>query len=300
MSRSELIKLIDFKSSLISVRRQCETLGINRSGLYYSPVPISEETVVMMNLLDKQHTKTPFYGVPKMTKYLQGEGYEVGRERVRSLLRKMGIFAIYPKPNLSKRCFDHKIYPYLLKGVLIGRPNQVWSTDITYIRLLRGFVYLVAVIDWFSRYVLSWRLSNSLEACFCVEALREALENYGIPDIFNTDQGAQFTGDDFISCLLEHEIRISMDSKGRAFDNIFIERLWRSVKYEDIYIKGYETMTETACGLRQYFEFYNNVRFHQSLDYKTPKEVYFESILKSGKASLGEQALGKAEHAFVV
>lgn len=298
MSRQELIKLIDFKSSLISVRKQCEAFGINRSGLYYRPVPMSEEIVVMMNLLDKQHTKTPFYGVPKMTKYLQDEGYEVGRDRVRSLLRHMGIFAIYPKPNLSKRCFAHKIYPYLLKGVVIERPNQVWSTDITYIRLARGFAYLVAVIDWFSRYVLSWRLSNSLEAHFCVEALREALEMYGVPDIFNTDQGVQFTGDDFVSCLLEHKINISMDSKGRAFDNIFIERLWRSVKYEDIYIKGYETMTETVCGLRQYFKFYNDERYHQALDYRTPKAVYFEQMLKAGKiGGLGEIPY-KAAHAF--
>lgn len=298
MSRQEIIKLIDFESSLISVRKQCGFLGINRSGLYYRPAPVSEEAVVMMNLLDKQHTKTPFYGVPKMTKYLQGEGYEVGRDRVRSLLRNMGIFAIYPKPNLSKRCFAHKIYPYLLKGLVIKRPNQVWSTDITYIRLARGFVYLAAVIDWFSRYVLSWRLSNSLEANFCVEALTEALESYGIPDIFNTDQGAQFTGDDFISCLTKNKIRISMDGRGRAFDNIFIERLWRSVKYEDIYIKGYETMTETIYGLRQYFKFYNDERYHQALDYMTPKAVYFEQMLKTGKiGGLGEIPYNAA-HAF--
>jgi putative transposase len=241
-------------------------------------MPISQETQTLMNLLDEQHTKTPFYGVRKMTKQLQRMGYDVGRDHVRTLMRTMGLFAIYPGPNTSKKAKAHKIYPYLLRGVDIIRPNQVWSADITYIRLLKGFAYLVAIIDWYSRYVLSWKLSNSLETRFCLDALEEALP-CGQPEIFNTDQGCQFTSDEFTGRLLEREIAISMDGRGRALDNVFVERLWRSVKYEDIYIKGYETIPQTMEGLDVYFPFYNHERIHQSLDYQTPWEVH-HGVLK--------------------
>lgn len=265
--------LITKEDKVISLRRQCELLRINRSSLYYQPQGVSEEDLQLMNLLDEQYTKTPFYGVRRMRESLQRLGYEIGKDRVRTLLRGMGLMAVYPKPKTSKPHPGHKIYPYLLKGVEIIRPNQVWSTDITYIRLAQGFAYLVAVIDWYSRYVLSWKLSNSLEADFCLEALKEAL-GYGKPEIFNTDQGSQFTSETFTGLLLENGITISMDGRGRVFDNIFVERLWRSVKYENVYLYGYQIVPEARQGLKQYFDFYNIERFHQGLSYKTPWEVY--------------------------
>ena len=230
----------------------------------------------MMNLLDAEYTEHPFYGVRKMKKFLRDRGYKVGNEHVRTLLRKMGLVAIFAKPNLSKPHPDHRIYPYLLRDVEITRPNQVWSTDITYIRLGKGFAYLTAVIDWHSRYVLSWRLSNTLESDFCVEVLEEAIKNYGCPEIFNTDQGSQYTSKDFIDALTVpgRNISISMDGKGRALDNIFVERLWRSVKYEDVYIRCYQNIPEAREGLRKYFEFYNMTRYHQSLNDETPWFVY--------------------------
>jgi len=209
-----------------------------------------------------------------MVIFLRTQGRSVNRKRVQRLMRLMGIHGICPGPNTSRRRLEHVVYPYLLRGVVIERPNQVWSADITYIRLMRGFAYLVAILDWFSRYVLSWRLSNSLETAFCTEALEEALGK-GSPDIFNTDQGCQFTSQDFTGRLKSQEIQISMDSRGRAFDNIFVERLWRSVKYEDVYPKGYQARTEAQEGLNQYFQFYNDERFHQSLQYRTPSMVHF-------------------------
>jgi len=227
-----------------------------------------------MDMLDAQYTRTPFYGVRNMTTYLRLLGYEIGKDHVRTLLRNMGLVAVFPKPNLSKPHPDNRIYPYLLRDVEITRPNQVWSTDITYIKLSGGFAYLVAVIDWYSRCVLSWRLSNTLEADFCVEALREAIEKYGTPEIFNTDQGTQFTSQEFIGLLTSHNISISMDGRGRCLDNIFVERLWRTVKYENVYLRGYQTIPEARAGLAEYFEFYNKERFHQSLDNKTPWQVY--------------------------
>jgi len=230
-----------------------------------------------MNLLDEQYTKTPFYGVRKMTEFLRGKEYDVGRDHVRTLLRRMGLEAIFAKPNLSKPRPQHRIYPYLLRDIDIMRPNQVWSADITYIRLLQGFAYLMVIIDWFSRYVLSWRMSNTLDSCFCIEALEEALGKYGNPDIFNSDQGSQFTSQEFIGVLTGKEISISMDGKGRAHDNIFVERLWRSVKYECIYLNGYQSIPEAQEGLGKYFKFYNEERFHQGLDYKTPWQVYSEN-----------------------
>ena len=268
--------LLDIEEKQYSQRKQCLLLGINRSTLNYKPVGIRPRDREMMNLLDAEYTKHPFYGVRKMKKFLRTKKYKVGNGHVRTLLRKMGLMAVYPKPNLSKPHPEHLIYPYLLRDVDIVRANQVWSTDITYVRLGHGFAYLTAVIDWHSRYVLSWRLSNTLESSFCVEALEEAIRNYGCPEIFNTDQGSQFTSAEFIESLTVpgRNISISMDGKGRAHDNIFVERLWRSVKYESIYLNGYQNIPEARVGLMKYFEFYNTERFHQSLDDNTPWYVY--------------------------
>ena len=265
--------MIDHDSKDFSVREQCRILGINRSGLYYEARPLTKETLKIMRLLDEEHTRHPFYGVPKMTEFLRRKGYRVGRDRVRTLLRSMGLEAVYPKPKTSIKAKDHKIYPYLLKDVEVIRPNQVWSADITYIRLEEGFVYLAAIVDWYSRYLISWRVSNTMDTNFCVEALEEALK-YARPEIFNTDQGSQFTSMAFTGILEKNGISISMDAKGRVFDNIFIERLWRTVKYENIYIKDYKTIPDLKTGLIEYFDFYNGERYHQNLDYKTPWEVY--------------------------
>lgn len=242
--------------------------------MYYKPAGINVYDQEMMNLLDEQYTKTPFYGVVKMTKFLLSKGYVVGKYHVRTLLRKMGLKAIFAKQNTSKPHPEHKVYPYLLNDVKINRPNQVWSVDITYIRLLQGFAYLVAIIDWYSRYILSWRLSNTLDSCFCVDALEETLNRYETPAIFNSDQGSQFTSEDFINKLSARNISISMDGKARVFDNIFVERLWRTVKYENVYLNDYQNILEARYGLWKYFEFYNKERFHQSLDYKTPLQIY--------------------------
>lgn len=264
-------------------------MSLNRSGLYYKPAGINDRDKILMNLLDTQYTRTPFWGVRNMTTYLKNVGYKtVGRDHVRTLLRQMGLMAIYPKPNTSKPNKEHKIYPYLLRGVEIIRPNQVWSTDITYIRLAYGFAYLVAIIDWYSRMVLSWRLSNTLDSSFCIEALKEALLKYGNPKIFNSDQGCQFTSREFIRELLDRQISISMDGRGRCLDNIFVERLWRSVKYEDIYLKGYRTIPEARKGLAEYFDFYNRQRYHQGLNNKTPRQVYgkIEGVSEHGLSSL--------------
>jgi putative transposase len=262
---------------MLSVRRQCELLGVSRGGFYYEPAAVNPEDLVLMRLLDEQYTRMPFYGVRKMTAWLKTVGYRTDVKRVRRLLRLMGLMAIYQKPNLSLNGTDHRRYPYLLRGVPILRRDQVWSTDITYIRLRGGFVYLVAIIDWFSRYVLAWRLSNTLDAGFCLEALDEALRR-GLPDIFNSDQGVQFTSTDFTGRLEEAKVQISMDGRGRCFDNIFVERLWRSVKYEDIYLKDYETIGEVRTGLEHYFPMYNDERLHESLDYRTPGQVYFQGF----------------------
>ena len=266
--------LLDRQDKDYSFARQCALLSINRSTVYYMPAGISERDQILMRLLDAQYTKVPFYGVGKMQEYLEEKGYQVGRDHTRTLLRRMGLTAVFPKPNLSKPHPEHQIYPYLLREVAIERPNQVWSTDITYIRLETGFVYLVAIIDWYSRYVLSWRLSNTLENDFCIEALQEALHRYGDPEIFNSDQGSQFTSEEFVSVLSGRGISISMDGKGRAHDNIFVERLWRTVKYENVYLYGYQTIADAKQGLRQYFEFYNKQRYHEALEYKRPWEVY--------------------------
>jgi putative transposase len=265
----------------LSVRRQCELLGLWRSGLYYEPVPDRPEDLALMRLLDEQYTRTPFYGVRRMHAWLLSIGHGDGRQRIRRLLRKMGLEAIHPKPRLSFNGTDHRRFPYLLRDVPILRVNQVWSTDITYIRLRGGFVYLVAIIDWFSRYVLAWALSNTLDAGFCLEALNEALSR-GQSEIFNTDQGVQFTCSDFVGRLEQAKIRISMDGKGRCFDNIFVERLWRSVKYEEVYLHDYATVSEARTGLGRYFTFYNDERQHESLAYRTPGQVYSQGCRLAG------------------
>lgn len=274
MSWPEKKALIEWTHPVLSVRRQCELIGVNRSSLYYKAVEVDEESLMLMSLIDEQYTKTPFYGSRKIRVFLQNLGYWINRKRVQRLMQEMGICGICPGPNTSKKQQEHKVYPYLLKGLAITRPNQVWSTDITYIRLLKGFVYLVAILDWYSRYVLSWRLSNSLDSSFCVEALDQSFR-FGRPEIFNTDQGVQFTGTAFTARLLDKQIAISMDSRGRALDNIFVERLWRTVKYEEVYLKGYQAVDEAYAGLERYFDFYNRERFHQSLAYRTPYEVHF-------------------------
>lgn len=258
----------------LSLVRQCELLNLHRSLLYYQPSEVSSEDLAMMALMDKQYLKTPFYGYRKMTIFLQKEGYNVNHKRVRRLMKLMRIEAIYARQNTSKSNKEHKIYPYLLKNVSITRVNQVWATDITYVPMAKGFMYLIAVLDLYSRYVIAWDISNSMEAEWCANILKIALDNHGKPDIFNTDQGSQFTSDIFISILLENGIQPSMDGKGRAIDNIFIERLWRSVKYEDIYLWSYSDGWELETGLKKYFNFYNQERPHQSLRYKTPKEIY--------------------------
>ena len=261
----------------LSVRQQIELLGFSRSGFYYEPVGESLEDLILMRLLDEQYTRMPFYGVRRMHAWLDSVGHHANIKCVRRLLRKMGLEAIYPKPRLSLNGADHRRYPYLLRGVLILRANQVWSTDITYIRLRGGFVYLVAIIDWYSRYVLAWELSNTLDAGFCLATLEAALRQ-GQPDIFNTDQGVQFTCSDFVGRLKQAKIQISMDGRGRCFDNIFVERLWRSVKYEEVYLHDYETVGQARTGLDRYFTLYNEERLHEALDYKTPQEVYWQSL----------------------
>lgn len=269
--------------TVLSIRRQCELLSLTRSGLYYAGQPESLENLKIMEAIDRQYLKTPFYGIRKMTVELNNQGFLVNHKRVRRLMRLMGLVAIYRKPKTTCRNPQHKVYPYLLRGLVIDHPNQVWSADITYIPMAYGFVYLVAIIDWQSRYVLSWRISTTMDTAFCLEALNEALERYGAPEIFNTDQGSQFTSQDWINRLLAAGVKISMDGRGRFLDNIFIERVWRTVKYEDVYLKRYETVRELKAGLTEYFCFYNDERIHQALDYKTPAQVYRSGIEKPFK-----------------
>jgi putative transposase len=259
----------------LSVRRQCELLGLSRSSLYYEPAQETVENLRLMRLIDEEYTAHPFYGSRKMTKWLMAQGEAVNRKRVQRLLRVMGLEAIYPKPKLSVAGRGHRMFPYLLRDVSIERVDQVWSTDITYVPLPQGFMYLAAVIDWYSRYVVSWRLSNTLEGSFCLEMLEEALGR-GRPEVFNTDQGAQFTAEAFTGKLLTAGVAVSMDGRGRCLDNVFVERLWRTVKYEDVYLKGYETVLALVQGLGRYFEFYNEERLHQALAYRTPADVYGE------------------------
>jgi len=259
----------------LSVRRQCELLGLNRSSLYYEAVPETAENLRLMQRIDQEYTAHPFLGTRRMTAWLIVQGEAVNRKRVQRLMRLMGLEAIYPKPKLSLGGRGQRIYPYLLRNVSIDRADQVWSTDITYVPLSGGFMYLAAIIDWFSRYVLAWRLSNTLDGWFCQEMLEEALSR-GQPEVFNTDQGVQFTAQAWTSRLESAGVAVSMDGRGRCLDNVFVERLWRSVKYEDIYLRGYERVPQLEEGLGRYFPYYNEERLHQSLGYRTPGSVYRE------------------------
>jgi putative transposase len=265
--------LVEPNHPQLSISRQCELLGLGRSSFYYQLATESAENLELMRLIDKQYTDCPYFGSRKMVIWLQGQGHPVNRKRVQRLMRLMGLEAVYPKPKLSLAGRGHKVYPYLLRDVTIERPDQMWSTDITYVPLACGFMYLAAVIDWYSRYVIAWRLSNTLDGSFCLELLEEALAQ-GRPEVFNTDQGVQFTAQAFTARLEAAGVAVSMDGKGRCLDNIFVERLWRTVKYEDIYLRRYETVPELTQGLERYFPFYNDQRPHQALDYRTPATVY--------------------------
>ena len=258
---------------MIPVVRQCELLSLPRSSFYYSPCGEDGYSLTLMLLIDEEFTRHPFYGARRMKAWLRAQGHWVNRKRVSRLMRLMGLVAVYPKPRLSANGPDHKVYPYLLKGVTVQAPDEAWSSDITYIRLAHGFVYLIAVMDWHSRYILSWELSITLEKEFCLEALKKAL-GISKPEIFNTDQGAQFTSEEFTGLLEDAEVRISMDGRGRLYDNIFVERLWRTVKYEEVYLHDYRTVQEARERLASYFRFYNTERLHETLAYRTPHEVY--------------------------
>lgn len=262
----------------LSVTRQCAILALSRASVYSPAAAVNDRTLALLRCMDEIHVQYSFYGSRRMRYALRDRGYEVGRAHVRTLMRTLGIEALYRKPRLSQPHPGHAIYPYLLRGLDITHANQVWATDITYLPMAHGFCYLVAVMDWFSRRVLAWRLSNTLDVSFCLEALDDALRRFGAPEIFNTDQGSQFTSDDFTERLASERIRISMDGRGRWVDNVFVERLWKSVKYEEVYLKAYESMAEARTALGAYFEFYNQRRRHQGLDYRTPDEVYWSTL----------------------
>jgi putative transposase len=266
--------MIDRQLPKLSVRRQCELLRVSRSGLYYEPEPTSPEELALMRRIDEIHLKHPCYGSRLLAVTLRSEGRDVNRKRVQRLMRLMGIESMAPKPNTSEPHPEHVVYPYLLRRLTISRVNQVWATDITYIPMKAGFVYLVAIMDWYSRRVLSWRLSNTLDSSFCVEALEQALARFGKPEIFNTDQGAQFTAEAFTKPLRDRGIAISMDGKGRCLDNVFVERLWRSLKYEEVYLHAYDSVAQARAGIGRYLAFYNDERPHQSLGYQTPGAFY--------------------------
>ena len=273
MSRSQRRAMIDREEPKLSLVRQCALLGLSRSSLYYLPTEAGAEELERMALIDRQYLKTPFYGSRRMTAWLRIQGHQVNRKRVRRLMQVMGLEAIYRRPNTSKPSPGHKVYPYLLRGLEINRVNQVWAADITYIPMARGFLYLVTIMDWYSRYVLASRLSNALEVDFCVAALEEALSK-GRPEIFNTDQGSQFTSEAFTGMLLAQGVQVSMDGRGRCMDNVFVERLWRSIKYEEVYLKAYQNGTEARRGIGAYLAFYNHERPHQALAYQTPGQVF--------------------------
>jgi putative transposase len=269
--------LIDANHPDLSIRRQCNLIGLNRSSFYMKAGNESPLNLELMRQIDEQYLKTPFYGVRRMTVILRRQGYEVNHKRIARLMRTMGLQALFPRKNLSQPAQGHQIYPYLLRNMKIDHINQVWSTDITYVPMAQGFMYLVAIIDWLSRYVLTWQLSNTLDGAFCLATLQRALVKQQ-PEIFNTDQGAQFTAHDFTQCLLDADVKISRDGKGRALDNIFVERLWRSVKYEDIYLKNYDSVPALQKGLQDYFQFYNHERPHQSLNNHVPADVYYGGV----------------------
>jgi putative transposase len=280
MSLSGKRSCIEVNHSDLSIQRQCDLIELPRSSYYRqrNPKIESDENLALMRLIDEEYTKHPFYGTRKMRNYIRRQGFKVNRKRVQRLMRKMGLQSIAPKPNTSKNTPQHRVYPYLLRNMKITCPNQVWCTDITYIPLTGGFVYLTAIMDWHSRYVLSWEVSVCMDSSFCVSALESAFRQHGRPEIVNTDQGSQYTSKDFVSTVLDNDVLLSMDGKGRYIDNIFIERLWRSVKYEEIYTKEYASIDELIRSLKIYFEFYNNERTHAGLEGKTPAEIYFEHL----------------------
>ncbi len=264
----------------LPISKQAKAIGISRGSVYYRPRPVSEQDQKLMRQIDRLHLEYPFAGSRMLRDFLRLGGIKVGRKHVATLMKRMGIEALYRKPRTTKPGAGHKIYPYLLRNLNIDRPNQVWAMDITYIPMARGFVYLVAVVDWYTRRTLSWKVSITMDTHFCLEAVEEAIMRYGTPEIMNTDQGSQFTSQTFTALIKEHKIKISMDGKGSWRDNVFIERLWRSVKYEDIYLRAYGSVSEVRTGLSRYFNFYNNLRPHSSLDGKTPDQVYFNTLLQ--------------------
>ena len=279
MSTARRRELVDRRHRHLSIVRQCQMLGVSRSSIYYRAKGTSQQDLSLMRELDRQYLETPFYGSRRMRASLERQGMPVSRKRVQRFMRLMGLRAIYRQPSTSQPAPERRVYPYLLRDLVITRPNQVWAADITCLPMTRGFLYLVAIMDWRSRYVLAWRLSNTLETGFCAEALGEAL-NQGTPQVFNTDQGSQFTSREFTQLLREHSVRISMDGRGRYQDNIFVERLWRTVKYEEVYLKAYANGLEAHRGLREYFRFYNERRPHQALGYRTPAEVFYGQPLE--------------------
>jgi putative transposase len=285
MSRAERRAMIERENPALPIAQQCRLLAVSRSAVYRKPVEVSAEDLAIMALIDRQYLVRPYYGSRRIMAWLATQGHLVNRKRVRRLMRLLGLVAIYQRPNTSKPTAAHKLYPYLLRGLAIERVNQVWCSDVTYIPMAKGFLYLVVVMDWVSRAVLAWRLSNTLSADFCVEALDEALARYGSPEIFNTDQGSQFTSDDFTGTLKRHGVTISMDGKGRCMDNIFVERLWRSLKYEEVYLNAYATAAEAKAGIGAWLSFYNQERQHQSLGYRTPRQIYQESLWICGRSA---------------
>src|SRR5438105_7877821 len=285
MSRAERRGLVERESPALSISQQCRLLAVSRSRVYRKPAEVSAEELAIMAVIDRQYLARPYYGSRRMAAWLATQGRRVNRKRVRRLMRLLGVVAIYQRPNTSKPAAAHKIYPYLLAGLAIERVNQVWCSVVTYIPMAKGFLYLVVIMDWVSRAVLAWRLSNTLDADFCLEALEEALSRYGRPEILNTDQGSQFTSGDFTGTLKLHEVMISMDGKGRCMDNIFVERLWRSLKYEEVYLHAYATVAEAKAGIGAWLEFYNIERQHQSLGYRTPRQIYQEGLWICGRSA---------------
>ena len=288
MSRQRRREMVDHQHPVLSMVRQCALLSISRSSLYYRPMGASPEDLALMKAMDQQYLATPFYGSRRIRAWLSRQGHQMSRKRVQRLMRTMGLAAIYRRPRTSQPTLGYKVYPYLLSGMEITRPNQVWAADITYIPMARGFLYLVAIMDWYSRYVVAWSLSNTLDADFCVETLKEALGK-GTPEVFNTDQGSQFTSEAFTGLLDHQRIRISMDGKGRYTDNIFVERLWRTVKYEEVYLKAYSNGREAESELDAYFHFYNTQRPHQALGYRTPAEVFSGDSVQSPEHPTGRR-----------
>jgi putative transposase len=286
MSRAERRAMVERENRGLPISQQCRLLAVSRSSVYRKPAEVSAEDLAIMALIDRHYLARPYYGSRRMAAWLATQGHVVNRKRVQRLMRLLGLVAIYQRPNTSKPAAAHKIYPYLLGGLAIERVNQVWCADVTYIPMAKGFLYLVVVMDWVSRAVLAWRLSNTLGAEFCVEALEEALSSYDRPEIFNTDQGSQFTSDEFTDTLKRHGITISMDGKGRCMDNIFVERLWRSLKYEEVYLNAYATVAEAKAGIGAWLTFYNEERQHQSLGYRTPRQIYQEGLWICGRSAL--------------